>query len=242
MKALSSGKEIAYSPTRIPAPSVVSRPALAGYRSGAEGARSSRLPTHFASRCDGGHDGARRSDRCHWPVHSPCRRAYLARQRGAGPGLCAKRYGQDNDFAGSGRQRLWFVYGRFDGHPRSMVPRPSGWGLPRDLKVHHNTAEMMPWLKPYLNGQMGRGGRASVTRAALADRVRIEKAEQRPVAGYSCSTRRRRKSTIAPLGQTDTLVSLAADNVRTGKTGLLASHRRRFAASLVWRLRRRRSR
>ena len=106
----------------------------------------------------------------------------------------------------------------------------SGWGLPRDLKVHHNTARMMPWLKPYLNGKWNDEGEQAVTRAALADRIRIETAARRPVAGIFFLQRGEGvKSAAAPLGQTDTLVSLAADNVRTGQTGLLASHRRRFA-------------
>ena len=113
---------------------------------------------------------------------------------------------------------------------------PTAWGLPRDLKVHHNTAEMMPWLKPYLNGKWDNQGEQAVTRAALSDRIRIEKAEQRPIAGVFLLERGTdKKSKVTPLSQTDTLVSLAADNIRTGRTGLLAGQRRRFAslASLV---------
>lgn len=106
----------------------------------------------------------------------------------------------------------------------------TGWGLPRDLKVHHNTAEMMPWLKPYLKGKWNSEGEQAVTRAALSDRIRIEAAARRPVAGVFFLQRGDAVNSVAArLSQTDTLVSLAADNVRTGKTGLLASHRRRFA-------------
>ena len=50
----------------------------------------------------------------------------------------------------------------------------TGWGLPRDLKVHRNTAEMMPWLKPYLKGKWNDEGEQAVTRAALSDRIRVE--------------------------------------------------------------------
>jgi hypothetical protein len=106
----------------------------------------------------------------------------------------------------------------------------TGWGLPRDLKVHKNTAEMMPWLKPYLKGNWNDEGEQAVTRAALADRLRVEATARRPVAAIFFLQRGNAvKSTAAPLSQTDTLVSLTADNVRTGRTGLLASHRRRFA-------------
>lgn len=109
--------------------------------------------------------------------------------------------------------------------------KATGWGLPRDLKVHHNTADMMPWLKPYLKGTWNGEGEQAITRAALSDRIRVETAKRRPVAGVFLLQRgKAAKTTAAPLSQTDTLVSLAADNVRTGKTGLLASHRRRFAS------------
>lgn len=106
----------------------------------------------------------------------------------------------------------------------------TGWGLPRDLKVHRNTAEMMPWLKAYLTGKWNDEGEQAVTRAALSDRIRVETAARRPVAGVFFLQRGNAvESAVSPLSQTDTLVSLAADNVRTGRTGLLASHRRRFA-------------
>ncbi|MEP9389181.1 serine kinase [Mesorhizobium sp. KR9-304] len=106
----------------------------------------------------------------------------------------------------------------------------TGWGLPRDLKVHHNTAEMMPWLKPYLKGKWNDEGEQAITRAALSDRIRVETAARRPIAGVFFLERgNAERAVAAPLSQTDTLVSLAADNVRTGRTGLLKSHQRRFA-------------
>ncbi|MEW9836345.1 serine kinase, partial [Mesorhizobium marinum] len=108
--------------------------------------------------------------------------------------------------------------------------RATGWGLPRDLKVHRNTAAMMPWLHQYLGDKWNDEDEQALTRAALSDRVRIEKAERRPIAGIFMLERGETAGSRAdPMGQTDTLVSLAADNVRTGRAGLLASHRRRFA-------------
>lgn len=106
----------------------------------------------------------------------------------------------------------------------------TGWGLPRDLKVHRNTAEMMPWVKPFLTGKWNDEDEQPVTRAVLSDRIRVETTARRPVAGVFLLERGDVVESIAHrLGQTDTLVSLTADNVRTGRTGLLASHRRRFA-------------
>jgi hypothetical protein len=108
--------------------------------------------------------------------------------------------------------------------------RASGWGLPRDLKVHRKTAEMMPWLKPYLNGKWNDEDEQAISRAALSDRVRVEAAARRPIAGVFFLRRGDAvRSEVVPLSRTDTLVSLAADNVRTGRTGLLAAHRRRFS-------------
>lgn len=115
----------------------------------------------------------------------------------------------------------------------------SGWGLPRDLKVHRNTAEMMPWLKPFLNGKWDTAGEQALARATLSDLVRIENAERRPIAGVFMLERGDAdRSVVTPVAQTEALVSLVADNVRTGKTGLLDLQRRRFAslASLVSRV------
>jgi len=106
----------------------------------------------------------------------------------------------------------------------------TGWGLPRDLKVHRKTAEMMPWVKPYLNGKWNDEDEQAVTRAVLSEQIRVEKTARRPVAGVFLLERGAvTESVAAALGQTDTLVSLTADNVRTGRTGLLATHQRRFA-------------
>lgn len=107
----------------------------------------------------------------------------------------------------------------------------NGWGLPRDLKVHQKTAEMMPWLQSYLKDGWNDEGEQAIARAALADRIRVERIARRPIAGVFLLERGEvAESEAVPISRTDTLVALAADNVRTGKTGLLASHRRRFAS------------
>jgi len=106
----------------------------------------------------------------------------------------------------------------------------SGWGLPRDLKVHRKTAELLPWVTPYLKGVWNDEDERAVASADLAGHIRVETIARRPVSGVFLLERGDVvRSRAEPISQTDTLVSLAADNVRTGKTGLLASHRRRFA-------------
>lgn len=108
--------------------------------------------------------------------------------------------------------------------------RVTSWGLPRDLKIHEKTAEMMPWLKPFVTDRWNDEQEQPVTRATLSESIRVEKALRRSVAGVFLLERGDITGSMAtPLTQTDTLISLAADNVRTGRTGLLASQQRRFA-------------
>ena len=59
----------------------------------------------------------------------------------------------------------------------------TGWGLPRDLKVHRNTAEMMPWLKPYLIGKWNDEGEQAITRAALSGRILSRQPRVAPLPG-----------------------------------------------------------
>jgi len=106
----------------------------------------------------------------------------------------------------------------------------SGWGLPRDLKVHRKTAELLPWVAPYLKGVWNDEDERAVSRSDLAGHVRVETIARRPVVGVFLLARGDIvQSRAEVISQTDTLVALAADNVRTGKTGLLGSHSRRFA-------------
>lgn len=106
----------------------------------------------------------------------------------------------------------------------------TGWGLPRDLKVHRKTADMLPWLEPYLKGKWNHEDEQGIARDALSDRLSVAQTARRPIAGVFLLERGAvAKSEAKAFGQTETLVALTADNVRTGRTGLLASQRRRFA-------------
>ncbi len=107
----------------------------------------------------------------------------------------------------------------------------TGWGLPRDLKVHHKTAAMLPWLEPFLAGTWNDEGEQAVTRAALSERIRVERTARRPIVGIFLLERGDVvESEVVPLSPTATLESLGADKGRTVRTGLRASPRRRFAS------------
>lgn len=108
-------------------------------------------------------------------------------------------------------------------------PGCTAYGLPRDLKVHHRSAAMLPWTKDLLVGEWNAEGERRLPRARLAGVARLEAPRPRPVAGLFRLVRGDGASTVAPLGQAEMLASLAADNVRTGRQGLLPIDRHRLA-------------
>jgi hypothetical protein len=104
----------------------------------------------------------------------------------------------------------------------------TAWGLPRDLKVHRNTLAMMPWLAPLLAGDWSDEDERRLPCEALAPAKRLEPPESLPVAALFRLVRTDGPSTIRPVSRADLLASLAADNVRTSRAGLLPMHRHRF--------------
>jgi hypothetical protein len=107
----------------------------------------------------------------------------------------------------------------------------SAWGFPSDLKVHRKTAPFAPWLAPALTGEWDAEGEQPVTRAALAAYGRVENYEPRPVAALFRLVRSAGDETeIVPIRRADILMSLAADNLYVGLTGLLPIQKRRFEA------------
>lgn len=115
----------------------------------------------------------------------------------------------------------------------AMVLAPTGagmsaWGIPRYLKVHTNTARMLPWLAPALTAEWDSGDEQEVTLDALSALIRIEDARPRPVVGVFMLSRSDQPSGVAALNKADALVALAADNVRGSRSGLLEHQARRW--------------
>jgi hypothetical protein len=105
------------------------------------------------------------------------------------------------------------------------------WGFPSDLKVHQKTAAFAPWLAPAFTGEWDAEGEQPMARAALAAYGRVEDYEPRPVAALFRLVRSAGDETeVVPIRRADILMSLAADNVFVGLTGLLPIQRRRFDA------------
>lgn len=103
------------------------------------------------------------------------------------------------------------------------------WGLPRAVKIHQNTARMIPRVTPCLGPTWDRNGEQPISLERLSGIVRVENAAARPVAALLHLARSADSETrLAPMARTDAMVALAMDNVRTGMTGLLPLQKRRL--------------
>ncbi|TPI14733.1 serine kinase [Mesorhizobium sp. B4-1-3] len=112
----------------------------------------------------------------------------------------------------------------------------TAWGMPRKVKVHRNTAAMLPFVAPCLGEKWDAEGEQSVSLDCLGGIIRVEDVRARPVAALLHLARSADTETrLMPMARTEAMVTLATDNVRTGMTGLLSLQKRRLAmiAALV---------
>ncbi|QFR34435.1 serine kinase [Ancylobacter sp. TS-1] len=103
------------------------------------------------------------------------------------------------------------------------------WGLPRFVKIHHRTAELLPWLAPALTDTWDAAGEQAVPLERLGPPARIEDRRPRPVAGLFMVTRGEGPTQVLPQARVDALAALAADNVRGGREGLQTHQAGRWA-------------
>ncbi len=112
----------------------------------------------------------------------------------------------------------------------------TAWGMPRKVKIHRNTAAMLPFVAPFLGDKWDAEGEQAVSLERLGEIIRVEDVRARPVAALLHLARSADGATrLLPLARTDAMIALATDNVRTGMTGLLPLQKRRMAtiATLV---------
>ncbi|MER9853127.1 MULTISPECIES: serine kinase [unclassified Mesorhizobium] len=104
------------------------------------------------------------------------------------------------------------------------------WGLPRAVKIHQKTAEMIQQVARCLGQTWDRNSEQPVPLERLSGIVRVENATARPVAALLHLARSADSQTrLVAMAGTDAMVALAVDNVRTGMTGLLPMQKRRLA-------------
>lgn len=118
---------------------------------------------------------------------------------------------------------------------------PTVYGLPRSLKVHRNTAKLLPWVEAKLSDvDWNREGERPLYLDSLGDLPSTNQPEALPIAALIRLTRGYGLSEMKPICPVDMLASLAADNVRRGDAtiGLLPIDQARFSgyASLVSRV------
>lgn len=106
----------------------------------------------------------------------------------------------------------------------------SAWGLPRHVKIHQKTAEMLPFVSSCLGTSWDSDGEQAVSLDRLREIVRVEDSTIRPVIAVLHLARSMdSQSRLVSMARTDAMVALAADNVRTGMTGLLPLQKRRLS-------------
>ncbi|MET2829075.1 serine kinase [Mesorhizobium shangrilense] len=108
--------------------------------------------------------------------------------------------------------------------------KAGAWGLPRHVKIHQKTAEMLPFVSPCLGTLWDSNGEQAVSLEHLREIVRVEDSSIRPVIAVLHLARSPdSQSRLVAMARTDAMVALAADNVRTGMTGLLPLQKRRLS-------------
>lgn len=108
---------------------------------------------------------------------------------------------------------------------------PVAWGLPRQVKIHRFTAEMLPYVQPVLGSAWDDYGEQPVTLEALRSVLKVESVRPRPVKALLHLARSADGRTrLLDIARTEAMAALAADNVRTGLTGLLPIQKRRMQA------------
>ena len=113
-----------------------------------------------------------------------------------------------------------------------LVPKKNGfdvWGMPRALKVHVKTADLLPWVGP-LEDKWDENGEQGVKISDLAGRISV--AEPGPVelgAIVLIGPRSPSGHTVTPVAKPEILVALAHDNVAWRQAGMTPKALRAFA-------------
>lgn len=114
---------------------------------------------------------------------------------------------------------------------RATAQGTTAWGLPRNLKVHRNTAAMLDWVAPLLSGEWNDENERPLRQVDLKGRIRFTPSGRQRVAGlFKLERSGGTQSSVSEMGAADALAALAADNMRLGAPGLMAGEAKQFSA------------
>lgn len=106
---------------------------------------------------------------------------------------------------------------------------PKVWGLPRALKVHRKTAELMPWVGP-LPDAWDRNGEQAVPLADIGDRITVMTPKPTGLAAiFLLGPRSSDGHSVTRLSKADMLVAIAHDNVPWRASGMTPKALRSFS-------------
>lgn len=108
---------------------------------------------------------------------------------------------------------------------------PVAWSFPRFAKASRRTVEMVPALRSLVGGFKSDDEEQVVSLKKLSEMVAVSDHRARAIAAIIHLSRASDGiSKLYDSPKVDAIVALAADNVRTGKTGLLSLQQKRFSA------------
>jgi hypothetical protein len=109
--------------------------------------------------------------------------------------------------------------------------QPHVWGLPRPMKVHHNTAAMLPALSSLVGPEWNGDGEQVVTLRSFRS-VGAIGAQRGWTIGhiYLLGQRSPGEHAIAPASKADVLLALANDNLGASQFGVMPRHVRKMEA------------
>jgi hypothetical protein len=113
-----------------------------------------------------------------------------------------------------------------------LVPGADGpkvWGLPRALKVHRKTAELLPWVGPLADAWDSNDEQA-VPLASIDDRIAVMTPKPTRLAAiFLLGPRSAQGHVVSRLSKADMLVAIAHDNVPWRASGMTPKALRSFA-------------
>ncbi len=110
--------------------------------------------------------------------------------------------------------------------PDAMQPRL--WGLPRALKVHRRTAELLPWVGP-LQNRWDDNGEQGISLESLAGRIAVIPTEPVELGAIMLlGPRSAGEHSVTSLPKGEMLVAMAHDNVAWRPAGMISKALLRF--------------